>query len=123
MAHTTYVDSDGKNHVPVSVAKPLPVTGSFAAAATPPYAATALAGFQQIVLGAGVATLTIPPTATYAVVNCEAVDVRWRDDGTNPTGTVGMQLFAGQTLVVGNPAAFAVIRTAAGAILNVSYYK
>lgn len=89
-----------------------------------PYAATPL-GYQQITAG-GVQTLTIPATSTFALISIEAVDVRWRDDGVNPSASVGMLMFAGVTQTFSGAselAALKFIQTAAGSIINVSYYK
>jgi hypothetical protein len=63
-------------------------------------------GYQQI-LAATLAsaqslTLPTPPDGSgvgYVVIQCQGTagtdSVRWRDDGTAPTSTVGMQLGAG----------------------------
>jgi hypothetical protein len=59
-----------------------------------------------------------------ALVQAEAQDVRWRDDGTNPTATVGMILSSGQVLKYDSATIASVkfIQVAASAKLNVSYY-
>lgn len=89
----------------------------------PPYAGTPL-GYQQITSLATAATLTVPGTATFAIVGAETVDVRWRDDGTAPTASVGMILFAGTYIeLAGDLSVIQFIQTAATAKLNVSYYK
>jgi len=62
--------------------------------------------------------------ATMAVLEAEAQDIRFRDDGVDPTATVGMILKVGVPYeYVGNLAAIKFFQTAATAILNVSYYK
>ena len=67
--------------------------------------------------------LTVPSGATIAVVQAEGADVRWRDDGTAPTATVGMLLPAGAELrYTGALAALRLIQASAGATVNVSYY-
>lgn len=88
-----------------------------------PYGATPL-GFQAITPVAATA-LTVPATATFAVVQCDVANVRWRDDGVNPTATVGMILFSGtQWTFSGDLSVVKFIQTADGAgTLNVSYYK
>lgn len=84
-------------------------------------------GYEQITALTTAATLTVPTGATCAIVQAEAVDVRWRDDGTVPTASVGELLYAlGFDLWIEGAArlaAFKAIRTAAGSIVNVSYYS
>lgn len=90
-----------------------------------PYAVTPL-GYQQITSLSTAQTLTIPATSTFATVEAEVADVRWRDDGTAPTGSVGMILYAGVPTTFGGAAELAalkLIQVSAGAILNISYYK
>lgn len=90
-----------------------------------PYAATPL-GFQQITSLSSSTALTIPTGATFATVTVEAQGIRYRDDGTAPTGTVGMPLAAGQSQTFSGAAELAALRfilQTSGAILDVSYYK
>ena len=96
--------------------------GSGAPAA--PYVATPL-GYQQITSLSGAQTLTVPAGATFALIQAEAVDVRWRDDGIAPTASVGMLLPSGQpTQFSGDLSVLKFIQTSGGsATLNVSYYK
>ena len=51
--------------------------------------------------------------------------MRWRDDGTAPTGTVGQIAYSGLSpfLYEGSLSAFRVIQATSGAILNVTYYE
>lgn len=80
-------------------------------------------GFQQINVPAASTALTVPKDATGAMIQCEATNVRWRDDGVAPTAGVGFILAAGQTLdYAGNLGNLRFIQTAAGSILNVAYY-
>ena len=54
-------------------------------------------GFQQITSLSSSTALTMPAAGVIgqkpkiAVVHCEAQAVRWRDDGTAPTASVGMR--------------------------------
>ena len=74
-------------------------------------------------LGADPTGLTIPVGATVALIQAETHDVRWRDDGTAPTASVGMYLGQGATLpYTGNLNAVQFIQVSAGAKLNISYY-
>lgn len=96
-----------------------------AGTASSPYQGTPL-GYQQIGSAtlAAATLLTVPAGATYAVIQAETEGSRWRDDGSAPTATVGMTLAAGEELAYsGSLAALQFIRQAAGAILNINYYK
>jgi hypothetical protein len=87
-------------------------------------------GYSQIAdlstaKGLGAGTLgSIPAGAAYALVVAETQDVRWCDDGTTPTGSLGMLLKAGTVLTYDGPlAAIKFIQAAASAKLNISFYK
>lgn len=58
------------------------------------------------------------------MIRCATANVRWRDDGTAPTASVGVPLNAGEELDYdGNQAVIQFIRTgAADATLDISYY-
>lgn len=73
----------------------------------------------------GLSTLaTIPSTATRVLLQAEDQDIRWRDDGTDPTTSVGMKLEARQTIeYAGDLSAIRFIAVVAGAKLNVLYYR
>jgi len=80
-------------------------------------------GYQQITALSSAAALTVPDEARIALVQAESKSVRWRDDGTNPTTSVGMVLDAGAVLLYdGSLSALRFIETAASAKLNISYY-
>lgn len=80
-------------------------------------------GYQQLTGLSAVKDLTPPKDARVAVIQAWGQDVRWRDDGTNPTGTVGMVLQAGRDMLyTGNLAKIRFIETAASAEVNVSFY-
>lgn len=103
------------------ITDPLPKGGN-TIGATKPGALTPL-GYQQITSLSSAASLTVPTGATCALIQAETQAVRWRDDGTNPTASVGMVLDAGSDLFyTGSLAAFRAIQTTASAKLNVSYY-
>jgi hypothetical protein len=83
-------------------------------------------GYTQIAAG-GLATavgLTIPAGTEVINVQPEAQNVRYRDDGTAPTATVGFILFAGTmyTFSVAQAASMQFIQVTAGAILNYASY-
>ena len=85
-------------------------------------------GYGQVTVSTtAVALPSIPKSASYAIVNISSQPVRYRDDGTNPTATVGMPAVAGDEIVLVSPAqikAFKVIRSGGtDAELNVLYYS
>ncbi len=66
---------------------------------------------------------TIPTGCAEAWIKVNTQAARWRDDGVNPTTTVGMPLAVGELLVYdGNLSAFRIISAVAGAELNVTFY-
>lgn len=89
------------------------------------------AGHQQLTTTLSAAVgLTVPAaaansvTARLALIRCETTSVRWRDDGTDPTSSVGMLLDVGESLWYnGDLQAIKFIRTAASAVLDVAYYS
>ena len=83
-------------------------------------------GYNQITsLSTAVGLGTVPTGAVIALISAEAQGVRWRDDGTAPTATVGMPMAAGQefqyTVVDFTKIKF--IQQISGAILNVAWFK
>lgn len=100
---------------PVNAANGLPEVPGYA---------TAL-GYQQITSLSSATSLTVPVGATRAVIVAEAQSVRWRDDGTAPTATIGMiQLTTTNPLAYsGNLAALSFIETTSSAKLDISYYR
>ena len=112
--YVSLTGSDGATAI--SPANPLPVT-------TATTTGRLAKGYQQLSSLASAQTLTPPAGATFALVACEGQSVRWRDDGTSPTASVGMELMVGQTLVYDGPlAAISFIQEAASAKLNVAFY-
>jgi hypothetical protein len=85
---------------------------------------SACLGYQQITSLSSSAGLTVPDGATYAIIQAETQSVRWRDDGTAPTSSVGMVLTASPDLLIydGNLKGIKFIEATASAKLNVSYY-
>lgn len=87
-------------------------------------------GYQQITPNSATG-LTVPTNApdgskqqaTFAIITPEGQNVRWRDDGTNPTSSVGMPIYVGTSLLYdGNLANIKFINMVAGGKVNVSYY-
>jgi hypothetical protein len=83
-----------------------------------------IAGYQNLTIPAASTALTVPSGAKRALIQCESADVRWRDDGTAPTATVGMRLDNGSSMeYTGDLAAIRFIRrTGSSGTINVSYY-
>lgn len=81
-------------------------------------------GYQQLgALGASSA-LTVPLGARIAYIQPQTAAVRWRDDGTAPTATIGQPLAVAATLEYsGSLANIRFIEVSAGAILNIVYYR
>lgn len=81
-------------------------------------------GHQQITSLSAATAPTIPAGTQMLMAQAETQNVRWRDDGTDPTSTVGQVLTVGSTLQY-DAAQFArlkFIEVTASAKLNVSYY-
>jgi hypothetical protein len=81
-------------------------------------------GYKQITtLSSAVGIGTVPPGTQLALLTAEGKNLRWRDDGTNPTTSVGMLLSVGQTISYNGPIEkLKVIEVESGGILNVSLY-
>lgn len=82
-------------------------------------------GYQQITDCSTAVGLTIPARANLAIIQAQTNSVRYRDDGTDPTGTVGMVIATDTAITyTGKLSAIKFINTIAGAsTLNVSYYE
>lgn len=94
-------------------------------------AITSRLGYQQITSLSAAASLTVPVVdanglsakPAIALITPESQAVRWRDDGTAPTASVGMPLAAGVTLQYdGDLTKIQFIEQTASAIINISYY-
>jgi len=84
-------------------------------------------GYQQVAVDSATA-LTIPAACdnspTLVVITPEAQAVRYRDDGTNPTTSVGMPMAVGQVLnYEGTISALKFISQTAGAKINALFYR
>lgn len=84
-------------------------------------------GYQKITSLSSAVGLTVPTTGaqlpSYCIITPETQAVRWRDDGTNPTASVGYPLAAGSELRYdGDLKAIKFIEQTSSAVLNISYY-
>jgi len=68
-----------------------------------------------------------PGVGSVVTIQAENQDIRYRPDGVDPTGSVGVLLLAGQTHTLSVPygeiARIHLIQSAPGAILNVIAFK
>lgn len=89
-------------------------------------------GFEQITVSStaiGCTASKINPGsgvagANYALFRCETSDVRWRDDGVDPTASVGYLLRTNEELVYdGQLSKIKFIRATADATIDASYYR
>ena len=80
-------------------------------------------GYQQITDLSSAVSLTVPTGATCALIIPLTQAVRWRDDGTAPSASVGMPLTTDTAFSYdGDLNAIQFFEQAASAELNVSYY-
>ncbi len=85
-------------------------------------------GYSQLTSLSASTALTIPTgksgqLPTYCVIIAETQAVRWRDDGTAPTASVGMPLATGQPLTYdGDLTLIRFIEQTGSAKLNISFY-
>lgn len=81
-------------------------------------------GYQQLTSLSAATALTVPAGTALALCTPETQAVRWRDDGTNPTATVGYPLPVGAELRYDGDgvAVLKFIEQTASAKLNVVYY-
>ena len=88
------------------------------------------AGFEQLAITSLVtatALASVPANANKAIMTVENATLRYRDDGTDPTSTVGLRVFINSTIILNNRDAilnFRAIRTGgSNSEINVSYYN
>lgn len=80
-------------------------------------------GYEQLTGISSAKALTGQSGARLAIISVEGAAVRWRDDGTNPTTTVGMRLADGGGFIyASDPTALKFIEETGTAKVNVSYY-
>ena len=84
-----------------------------------------VAGRQALTVSSTALALTIPLGATHCLMQATTANVRWNDETTTPTATVGQQLAAGDSWFYnGALADVKVVReTSDDAVLQVNYYK
>ncbi len=82
-------------------------------------------GYQQITSLATATSLTVPSGSTAALITVGVAAVRYRDDGTAPTASIGMPMSpSGSPLLYqGTLSAIQFIQVTTGAVLDILYYK
>ena len=69
------------------------------------------------------ASCAAPVRSAWATICIETASIRWRDDATVPTATVGMPVAAGQCIYYnGTFSALSIISQSGSPVVNISYY-
>ena len=92
---------------------------------------TVVIGHQTLAVSSSAVGLTVPAPAarsvTYAVIQVTGADIRWRADGTTPTGASGFMAYNKKEFILSgvvNLGQFKAIRAAGiDAELNIIYYR
>ena len=83
--------------------------------------------FEQISINTAAGLTTIPSNANKAVITVETAGLRYRDDGTNPTSSVGHNMRVGSVIFLNGRNAvlnFKAIKSGtANSKINVDYYE
>lgn len=79
--------------------------------------------YEQITSLVSVIGLKPATNSRIALIQAVSQNIRWRDDDTDPTATIGMVLEAGRDMLyTGDLTKLKLIEEAASAEVNVSYY-
>ena len=99
-------------------------SGTITAGVTPIYLYVS-AGASQMALAVGTnTTLTVPAGATLAEICVEGAALRYRDDGTAATASLGIPVAAGACFAYSGPLASLSFTAQSGSpTIDVSYYK
>lgn len=69
------------------------------------------------------AGIDLPAMPGYCVIQAADGDIRYRTDGTNPTASVGMELFEGTSIVLSTELHLVRLIAVTGTVeVNISYY-
>lgn len=85
-------------------------------------------GFEQLAVSStAVGLASIPEKANKAVMTVEDATLRYRDDGTAPTATVGLKVFSAGTIILNSRSSImafkSIITGATNSEINVLYYE
>lgn len=85
---------------------------------------TVLSGFQNISVTTAQA-LTVPSGASHALLTVDTGggNIRFREDGTNPTASIGLLVQAGAAVELTNLANVRIVSTTGTTVVNVSYRR
>ena len=84
-----------------------------------------LASYEQLTISDSAVSLTVPQIAKLAVITVEDEPIRYRDDGTDPTASVGTLVKADGSIVVCGKSMGSIKffkDGATDATINVNYY-
>lgn len=81
-------------------------------------------GYVQLTSLAAATGLTVPAGTSLILIQAQTQAVRWRDDGVDPTATVGQPLAVGVEMryTAADSSRLKFIEQAASAALNVTFY-
>jgi hypothetical protein len=80
-------------------------------------------GFEQLELSTTPKSLAVPNGAAYAKIRANLFDSRWRDDGTDPTNTVGHILYEGKTITyIGDLRKMRFVSIPGTSYVSITYY-
>lgn len=83
-------------------------------------------GYQQLTVGNSAVGLTVPLGASRAIIGVETQPIRYRNDGIDPTASVGFHVANGTTFEIDSREgilALKLIRASSDSIVNITYYK
>lgn len=80
--------------------------------------------FTPVTVSSTAIGFTPPANSTWCILSIETNSVRWRDDGTNPTASIGVPMVAGEKILyTASLSAIKFIRQSADASLQGACYK
>lgn len=127
MSLTYFRHPDGVNLIPVDSGNPFPVTlsgGQSGPIPTSDVSRVPLLHARASYTATPTGLPTPPAGATYAVIQCEGGVVKWTDDGSAPTATLGLTLSDGGELRYnGNIPAVRIASKSGSPALCVAYYR
>lgn len=84
---------------------------------------SAASGYVQVSVSSTAVGITVPPNAAWCYFTA-TVDIRWRDDGTDPTDAVGYPEVAGKEFITPGPlSTLRFIRQTADGVVDGTCYR